>query len=179
MTDTTPRHGLSSPATTTRPVSRRGMLGGTLATLVGAGAVLVGCGSRATEPATPRLQAEIAVGGVAEVRAQLAGAGYVRHDAGRFYLLPAADEMVIAVTTTCAHEGCPVPPPNAANGGVIACPCHGSRYDGKTGGRIGGPAERPLDTFPVRVVGGAVIVDTTGAARRRTAFSPDQATLLP
>lgn len=176
MTDTTTRHAvLAVPAP--RPVSRRGMLGGTLAALVGVGAVLVGCGSR-DATATPRLRDRIAVGTTAAVRAQLANERYLRHDAGQFYLLPVAAAAAIAVTTACAHEGCPVPPPSAANGGAIVCPCHRSRYDGATGMRLDGPAERLLDTFPVRVEGGIVIVDTTGAARPRTAYAPDQATLL-
>jgi menaquinol-cytochrome c reductase iron-sulfur subunit len=63
--------------------------------------------------------------------------------------------QVVAVTSRCAHVGCPVNYVGAARSFV--CPCHGGVYDFR-GLRIGGPPPRPLDRFYTRVVGGQVEV---------------------
>jgi menaquinol-cytochrome c reductase iron-sulfur subunit len=59
----------------------------------------------------------------------------------------------IAVSTRCAHLGCPVRFIDAA--GIFSCPCHGGAYDFE-GRVIGGPPVRPLDRFQTRVEGGEV-----------------------
>jgi menaquinol-cytochrome c reductase iron-sulfur subunit len=61
----------------------------------------------------------------------------------------------IAITTRCAHLGCPVRFVQAANNFI--CPCHGGVY-GFLGERIGGPPVRPLDRFQTRVTDGQVEV---------------------
>jgi len=55
---------------------------------------------------------------------------------------------VIAISSRCAHVGCPVSYKDAAR--VFVCPCHGGVYDFR-GLRIGGPPPRPLDRFYTRV----------------------------
>jgi menaquinol-cytochrome c reductase iron-sulfur subunit len=64
-----------------------------------------------------------------------------------------AETPFIAVSTRCAHLGCPVRFINAA--GIFSCPCHGGAYDFE-GRVIGGPPVRPLDRFQTRVEGGEV-----------------------
>jgi menaquinol-cytochrome c reductase iron-sulfur subunit len=59
----------------------------------------------------------------------------------------------IAISTRCAHLGCPVRFVQAA--GNFICPCHGGVY-GFLGERIGGPPVRPLDRFQTRVANGQV-----------------------
>ena len=59
----------------------------------------------------------------------------------------------IAISTRCAHLGCPVRFVRAA--GNFICPCHGGVY-GFRGEVIGGPPVRPLDRFQTRVVDGNV-----------------------
>ncbi len=59
-------------------------------------------------------------------------------------------EEFIAISTRCAHLGCPVRFVQAA--GNFICPCHGGVYDFE-GKVIGGPPVRPLDRFQTRVVG--------------------------
>src|SRR4029079_12596973 len=54
----------------------------------------------------------------------------------------------IALTSRCAHVGCPVNYVPAAESFV--CPCHGGVYDFR-GIRIGGPPPRPLDRCVTRV----------------------------
>jgi menaquinol-cytochrome c reductase iron-sulfur subunit len=59
----------------------------------------------------------------------------------------------IAISTRCAHLGCPVNYVSASESFV--CPCHGGVYDFE-GKVIGGPPVRPLDRFQTRVVKGQV-----------------------
>ncbi|MBA2523413.1 MAG: ubiquinol-cytochrome c reductase iron-sulfur subunit [Solirubrobacterales bacterium] len=61
----------------------------------------------------------------------------------------------VAVSTRCAHLGCPVRFVQAA--GNFICPCHGGVY-GFQGEVIGGPPVRPLDRFQTRVVDDGVEV---------------------
>jgi Rieske Fe-S protein len=61
----------------------------------------------------------------------------------------------IAISTRCAHLGCPVRFVQSA--GNFICPCHGGVY-GFLGERIGGPPVRPLDRFQTRVTHGQVEV---------------------
>jgi menaquinol-cytochrome c reductase iron-sulfur subunit len=64
-----------------------------------------------------------------------------------------AYERFIAISTRCAHLGCPVRYVAAAE--RFICPCHGGVY-GKTGQVDGGPPVRPLDRFYTRVRAGRV-----------------------
>jgi menaquinol-cytochrome c reductase iron-sulfur subunit len=63
------------------------------------------------------------------------------------YEQESADEY-IAISTRCAHLGCPVNFVQAARNFI--CPCHGGVY-GFLGERIGGPPVRPLDRFQTRL----------------------------
>jgi quinol---cytochrome c reductase iron-sulfur subunit, bacillus type len=64
-------------------------------------------------------------------------------------------DQYIAVSTRCAHAGCPVRFVEAA--GNFICPCHGGVYNFE-GQVIGGPPVRPLDRFQTRVQNGQVEV---------------------
>jgi quinol---cytochrome c reductase iron-sulfur subunit, bacillus type len=59
----------------------------------------------------------------------------------------------IAISTRCAHAGCPVRWVTAAQ--RFVCPCHGGVYDFQ-GKVAGGPPVRPLDRFVTRVKNGQV-----------------------
>jgi len=61
----------------------------------------------------------------------------------------------IAVSTRCAHLGCPVRYVTASE--RFICPCHGGVYDFQ-GKVAAGPPVRPLDRFETRVEGGRVLV---------------------
>ncbi len=63
------------------------------------------------------------------------------------------DSKFIAISTRCAHLGCPVRWVDAAE--RFICPCHGGVYD-LLGRRVGGPPVRPLDRFYTRVKDGYV-----------------------
>jgi Rieske Fe-S protein len=60
------------------------------------------------------------------------------------------DTKYIAITSRCAHLGCPVRWVDAAE--RFICPCHGGVYD-LLGRPVGGPPVRPLDRFYTRVEG--------------------------
>ncbi|TFG72030.1 MAG: ubiquinol-cytochrome c reductase iron-sulfur subunit [Solirubrobacterales bacterium] len=77
---------------------------------------------------------------------------YVRRGSPDFEESP--DELV-AISTRCAHLGCPVRFFEAA--GNFICPCHGGVY-GFEGEVLGGPPVRPLDRFQTRVVDDVVEV---------------------
>ncbi len=59
----------------------------------------------------------------------------------------------VAISTRCAHLGCPVRFVEAA--GNFICPCHGGVYDFE-GKVLGGPPVRPLDRFQTRLRRGQV-----------------------
>jgi hypothetical protein len=62
---------------------------------------------------------------------------------------------VVAISSRCAHVGCPVRFVAAA--GSFVCPCHGGVYDFR-GIRVGGPPPRPLDRFYTLIRGGRVLL---------------------
>lgn len=57
-------------------------------------------------------------------------------------------EPAVAISTRCAHLGCPVRWVEAAE--RFICPCHGGVYD-LLGRRVSGPPVRPLDRFFTRL----------------------------
>ena len=61
----------------------------------------------------------------------------------------------IAISTRCAHLGCPVRYVQASQ--RFICPCHGGVYGGD-GEVVAGPPVRPLDRFETTVEGGQVLV---------------------
>jgi len=61
----------------------------------------------------------------------------------------------VAISTRCAHLGCPVRYIQASQ--KFVCPCHGGVY-GFQGDVEGGPPVRPLDRFYTRVTNGRVEV---------------------
>jgi len=75
---------------------------------------------------------------------------YVRR--GTEELGESPDEF-IAISSRCAHLGCPVRYFEAAANFI--CPCHGGVY-GFEGEVLGGPPPRPLDRFQTRLAGDVV-----------------------
>jgi Rieske Fe-S protein len=66
-----------------------------------------------------------------------------------------ADLPYVAISSRCAHLGCPVRYIQASE--RFVCPCHGGVYD-SSGKVAGGPPVRPLDRFYTRVTAGRVEV---------------------
>ena len=61
----------------------------------------------------------------------------------------------VAISTRCAHLGCPVRYVQASE--KFICPCHGGVY-GKDGSVDGGPPVRPLDRFYTKAENGRVFI---------------------
>ncbi len=91
---------------------------------------------------------------------------------GRFYISTQEDGGMLAMWHRCTHLGCTVP--WREDEGQFHCPCHNSIFT-TTGEVVSGPAPRPLDLFPVKIVDGVVIVDTS-APTKRAEFDPSQET---
>jgi Rieske Fe-S protein len=151
--------------------SRRSLL--VVALGAGVAAVTAACGGKSGSAA---VGGKVNVGSVNDVRASLANQKYVRSTEGRLFLLPATDNAVIAVSWKCTHTGCTLPPPSEKSGN-FECPCHASVFDGKTGIRLGGPANRPLDYMHAYVESGNIIIDTSQVFTR-AAFEAEQIALL-
>ena len=70
-----------------------------------------------------------------------------------------ADGELYAIEDRCSHDDGPL-----AEGDwepdecVVICPRHGSRFDLRTGRPLSLPAYIPVETFPVRVEDGFVVV---------------------
>jgi Rieske Fe-S protein len=62
--------------------------------------------------------------------------------------------QVRGFSATCTHQGCTV---TSVQDGVILCPCHGSRFDARSGAPVAGPAVSALAEIPVSVRGDAVV----------------------
>jgi cytochrome b6-f complex iron-sulfur subunit len=99
--------------------------------------------------------------------------GTVSHiSKGRFFISRLEEGGMLALWHRCTHLGCTVP--WRQEEGQFHCPCHSSLYN-RRGEVIGGPAPRPLDFFPIEIVEGKVVVDTSHPTPRDK-FDPSQLT---
>lgn len=89
---------------------------------------------------------------------------------GHFYISRLEDGGFLALWWRCSHLGCTVPWRKDEK--QFHCPCHGSLFN-KQGEVLGGPAPRPLDLFPIKLVNGNLVVNT-GEPMAREAFDPSQ-----
>lgn len=94
---------------------------------------------------------------------------------GRCYIVRQGDGGLLAIWQRCTHLGCTVPWREVE--GQFNCPCHSSLFN-RQGEVTGGPAPRPLDLFPVKLLEGKLLVNTSQPIQRRTfdesqVFYPD------
>ncbi len=72
-------------------------------------------------------------------------------------LLANVDGSIYAVDDTCTHEdsslalGC-------LKGELVTCTLHGSRFNVRTGRPQEEPADEPLNTYPVRLENGKILI---------------------
>lgn len=81
---------------------------------------------------------------------QIPAGGGVILSGPKVVLTKSSDGTVHGFSAVCTHQACTV---NSVSGGVISCPCHGSKYDANTGAVVGGPAPSPLPKIAVVVRG--------------------------
>jgi 3-phenylpropionate/trans-cinnamate dioxygenase ferredoxin subunit len=68
-----------------------------------------------------------------------------------------------AIEDRCSHDDGPLCEGDWEPGScVVTCPRHGARFDLETGIPLTLPAFQPVQTFPVSVVDGMVVVDVEG-----------------
>jgi Rieske Fe-S protein len=157
---------------TTRPITRRSVLGGAAA--VGGAAVLAACGSdddggdAATEPGTGAEETEAIDEGedlaegqdpveeeeilIAAVEVPIGG-GVIIGSAGVVVTQPTMNEFK-GFSSTCTHQGCQV---SSVEGDTIRCACHNSTFSVDDGSVLGGPATAPLPEVPVVLAGDQVV----------------------
>ncbi|PBC79384.1 thiosulfate dehydrogenase [quinone] large subunit [Streptomyces sp. TLI_235] len=82
--------------------------------------------------------ASVPVGGSAQVKDPATG------DA--IYIVQPTGGQYCGFSAICTHSGCTV---DAPRDGAMYCPCHGSRFNAKTGAVINGPATKPLPKYTV------------------------------
>lgn len=63
-------------------------------------------------------------------------------------------DVVTAHSVICTHQGCTV----GEAGKNLACPCHGSLYNGQSGAVINGPAQKSLTTYKVAQVNNEIYI---------------------
>jgi nitrite reductase/ring-hydroxylating ferredoxin subunit len=63
-----------------------------------------------------------------------------------------------AIGNVCTHKGCMLSE-GGLEGETVTCPCHGSKFDVKTGRVVGGPAVRPEPSYQVRVEKDQIMVN--------------------
>jgi 3-phenylpropionate/trans-cinnamate dioxygenase ferredoxin subunit len=68
------------------------------------------------------------------------------------------DGEYYAIEDVCTHDGAPLGHGQFV-GEEITCPRHGARFHVKTGAALCMPAFEPVDTYPVRVEGNAILVE--------------------
>lgn len=89
----------------------------------------------------------------------------VRVDDIALVLVKIAGE-IFAVSDSCTHEDAQLAD-GFIEGCSIECPRHGALFDLKTGEALTLPAVKPLQTYPVRVDGAAVLVGLAEPAKAR------------
>lgn len=58
----------------------------------------------------------------------------------------------------CTHRQCPLHKGELEDTRVT-CPCHGSQFDVTSGAVLGGPAEEPVGSYPIRVEDNAIQIE--------------------
>lgn len=63
-----------------------------------------------------------------------------------------------AFNDICTHAQCNLSDGGTLEGKIIECPCHGSKFDIKTGEAKALPATEPIKTYKVKVEGENILV---------------------
>jgi len=107
----------------------------------------------------PRMQAGVFGGKFKAGKPEEFPVGSVTYiKAGRLYISHLEEGGFLAMYRKCPHLGCVVPWLDSE--GQFNCPCHGALFN-KKGEVLAGPSPRPLDLFPLEIVEGEIIVDTS------------------
>ena len=136
-------------------LSRRAFIGRAIAlgvSLSAIGAFLAACSTSATAAPASQPPASGGDSGTIANTKVLASTGSaeftIPSDGHPGVIVKLADGSFVAYDATCTHAGCTV----AYDGSLLACPCHGSKFDPAAGASVvAGPAPRPLAELAIRV----------------------------
>jgi len=136
--------------------SIQGVIGGTLAVLLG-GAVVGPSFLRRRETWLKATTLDVlAEGEPTPVTLRVSKQdGFTRTVERSVVFLVKSGERVTALSSTCTHLGCRVSWDSEAK--QLKCPCHGGVYD-RTGAVLAGPPPAPLATMTTRVDGDQVFI---------------------
>ena len=70
-----------------------------------------------------------------------------------------AGGSLYAFDDTCTHMACSLAR-GRLEGTTVTCACHGSQFDVTSGAVLRGPAQRPVRSRQVQVVGGELLAET-------------------
>jgi Rieske Fe-S protein len=129
--------------------TRRAVLGA--AVIVGAGGVLVGCGSDPPDDSSGSTSSA-AGQGLTPAADVPVGGGVILTEAKVVVTQPTAGEFK-AFSSTCTHQSCQV---TGISGGRITCPCHQSSFS-IADGSPKGLAPSPLPEVAIKVEGDEVV----------------------
>lgn len=90
------------------------------------------------------------------------GAGSMRlvHDGSKGIGVYNLAGELYALEDRCSHDDGPLCEGDFdAETGVVVCPRHGARFDIRTGRALSLPAYLPVETYPVRIEDGCVLVE--------------------
>jgi len=77
---------------------------------------------------------------------------------GKPILLVNLEGTYYAIGNKCTHMQCTLTN-GQLNGDVVQCPCHGSKFNVKSGKVVGGPAAFPEPKYEVKVEGDKILVN--------------------
>jgi 3-phenylpropionate/trans-cinnamate dioxygenase ferredoxin component len=80
------------------------------------------------------------------------------HDGKYYALYRTADDRYFATDGLCTHEYAELAD-GFVQGTIIECPLHNGRFDFTTGEAKGAPACVNLQTYPVKIEGGRILID--------------------
>ena len=95
------------------------------------------------------------------------GARLVRTAQGCIAVFRTADDRVFALDDRCPHKGGPLSE-GIVHGDQVTCPLHNWVFDMNTGAAQG-PDKGQLATYPARIRGGRVLLDTRALSKRSVA----------
>jgi 3-phenylpropionate/trans-cinnamate dioxygenase ferredoxin subunit len=72
-------------------------------------------------------------------------------------LLVNLDDNYFAIGNICKHKGCKLSM-GTLTGEVVQCPCHGSRYNVRTGEIVRGPTTEPEPSYEVKIENDQILV---------------------
>lgn len=107
----------------------------------------------------------IDIGSLADIPVQ--GARVVKTRFGCVAIFRTADDQVFALDDRCPHKGGPLSE-GIVHGTSVTCPLHNWVFDMATGVALGAD-DGQINTYPVRVEAGRIVLDASQLLRRSAA----------